>query len=146
MVVAAACLRRKYRMTARLPLPAACPCDPARRYAACCGRLHAGTLAAESAEQLMRSRYSAYAVGDLEYLRASWHADTCPADLDLDPSVRWLGLQLKRHRREGEDAAVVEFVARYRIGGGSAVRLHEVSRFVRVDGRWVYVDGEFPRA
>lgn len=133
-------------MTARLPLPAACPCDATRRYAACCGRLHAGTAAAESAEQLMRSRYSAYAVGDLEYLRASWHADTCPADLAVDPSVRWLGLQVKRHLREDEDAAVVEFVARYRVGGGSAVRLHEVSRFVRVDGRWVYVDGEFPRA
>ncbi|UOF15036.1 hypothetical protein IEQ11_25570 [Lysobacter capsici] len=133
-------------MTARLPLPAACPCDATRRYATCCGRLHAGTATAESAEQLMRSRYSAYAVGDLEYLRASWHADTCPTDLEVDPSVRWLGLQVKRHRREGEDAAVVEFVARYRVGGGSAVRLHEVSRFVRVDGRWVYVDGEFPRA
>lgn len=133
-------------MTARLPLPAACPCDATRRYAACCGRLHAGTAAAESAEQLMRSRYSAYAVGDLEYLRASWHADTCPADLDLDASARWLGLQVKRHLREGEDAAVVEFVARYRIGGGSAVRLHEVSRFARVGGRWVYVDGEFPGA
>lgn len=133
-------------MTARLPLPAACPCDASRRYAACCGRLHAGTAAAESAEQLMRSRYSAYAVGDLEYLRASWHADTCPTDLAVDPSVRWLGLQVKRHRREGEDAAVVEFVARYRVGGGSAVRLHEVSRFVRVEGRWVYVDGAFPEA
>lgn len=133
-------------MTARLPLPAACPCDASRRYAACCGRLHAGTAAAESAEQLMRSRYSAYAVGDLEYLRASWHADTCPVDLAVDPSVRWLGLQVKRHRREGEDAAVVEFVARYRVGGGSAVRLHEVSRFVRVEGRWVYLDGAFPGA
>ncbi|ALN94267.1 putative protein YchJ [Lysobacter gummosus] len=93
----------------------------------------------------MRSRYSAYVLGDADYLRASWHPDTCPAQLDFDPAVRWLGLQVKRHRPEG-DAAVVEFVARYRVGGGSAVRLHEVSRFARVEGRWLYVDGEFPSA
>jgi SEC-C motif-containing protein len=129
-------------MTARIAPPAACPCDPARRYAACCGPLHAGQAAA-SAAALMRSRYSAYVLGDLEYLRASWAAETCPAELDFDPAVRWLGLEIKRQREDG-DAAVVEFVARYRVGGGSAVRLHEVSRFARVDGRWVYVDGEFP--
>jgi SEC-C motif-containing protein len=131
-------------MSARTDPPAACPCDPSRRYAACCGRLHGGA-AAESAEALMRSRYSAYALGDADYLRASWHPDTCPAQLDFDPAVRWLGLQVKRHRPEG-DGAVVEFVARYRVGGGSAVRLHEVSRFARVEGRWLYVDGEFPSA
>lgn len=91
----------------------------------------------------MRSRYSAYVLGDLEYLRASWAADTCPAELEFDPAVRWLGLEVKRQREDG-DAAMVEFVARYRVGGGSAVRLHEVSRFARVDGRWRYVDGEFP--
>ena len=93
----------------------------------------------------MRSRYSAYVLGDADYLRASWHPGTCPAQLDFDPAVRWLGLQVKRHRLEG-DAAVVEFVARYRVGGGSAVRLHEVSRFAQVEGRWLYVDGEFPSA
>ncbi|UJB19073.1 MULTISPECIES: YchJ family protein [Lysobacter] len=131
-------------MSARTDPPAACPCDPSRRYAVCCGRLHGGA-AAESAEALMRSRYSAYVLGDADYLRASWHPDTCPAQLDFDPAVRWLGLQVKRHRPEG-DAAVVEFVARYRVGGGSAARLHEVSRFAQVGGRWLYVDGEFPSA
>lgn len=133
-------------MTARTALPDACPCDPSRRYRACCGRLHAGEAAADSAQALMRSRYSAYVLGDLEYLRASWHPDTCPAELEFDPSVRWLGLSVKSHRQEGEDAAIVEFIARYRLGGGSAVRLHEVSRFARVEGRWRYVDGEFPSA
>lgn len=131
-------------MTARLAPPAACPCDPSRRYAACCGPLHAGEAAA-SAQALMRSRYSAYVLGDLEYLRASWAAQTCPQELEFDPSVRWLGLEVKREREDG-DAAVVEFLARYRVGGGRAVRLHEVSRFARIDGRWVYVDGEFPSA
>ncbi|ALN61175.1 protein YchJ [Lysobacter antibioticus] len=132
-------------MTARIALPAACPCDPSRRYADCCGRLHAGAALADTAETLMRSRYSAYALGDLEYLRASWLPDTCPSELDFEPGVRWLGLDVKRHRRDGEDAATVEFVARYRVGGGSAARLHELSRFVRVEGRWLYVDGEFPQ-
>ena len=122
----------------------ACPCDPARPYAACCGPLHAGAVAAD-AQALMRSRYSAYALGLRDYVLATWHPSTRPAALELDPAAtRWLGLEVKRHRADGEDAATVEFVARYRVGGGSAVRLHEVSRFLREDGRWYYLDGEFP--
>ena len=122
----------------------ACPCDPARPYAACCGPLHAGAPAAD-AQALMRSRYSAYVLGLGDYVLATWHPSTRPAELDLDPAAtRWLGLDVKRHRVDGADAATVEFVARYRVGGGSAVRLHEVSRFLREDGRWYYLDGEFP--
>ena len=85
-------------------------------------------------------------VGDADYLRATWHADTRPADLDLGDAAatRWLGLDVKRHALTGDDSAIVEFVARYKVGGAPAVRLHEISRFVREDGRWYYVDGEFP--
>jgi len=97
----------------------------------------------ETAEQLMRSRYSAYALGDETYLRASWHASTCPADAIVqDDAPKWLGLEVKQHRQQG-DAATVEFVARYKIDG-RAHRLHEVSRFVREEGKWLYVDGTFP--
>lgn len=94
----------------------------------------------------MRSRYSAYALGRVDYLLATWHPDTRPDELDLgDPAAtRWLGLEVKRHGLTGPDHAIVEFVARYRTGGGPAVRLHEISRFVREDGRWYYVDGTFP--
>lgn len=94
----------------------------------------------------MRSRYSAYVLGLDDYLRATWHPDTCPAVLDPDdsPGLRWLGLDVKRHADAGDGTAVVEFVARYKVGGAPAVRMHEVSRFVRKDGRWLYVDGEFP--
>ncbi|KRA17106.1 MULTISPECIES: YchJ family metal-binding protein [unclassified Lysobacter] len=121
----------------------ACPCDPARPYAACCGPLHAGAAAAD-AQALMRSRYSAYVLGLRDYVLATWHPSTRPAELALDPAAtRWLGLEVKRHGADG-DRATVEFVARYRVGGGSAVRLHEVSRFLREDGRWYYLDGEFP--
>ena len=57
------------------------------------------------------------------------------------PAPTWLGLDVKRHVPDG-DRAVVEFVARLRHGGGKAQRMHEVSRFVREDGRWYYVDGD----
>ena len=93
----------------------------------------------------MRSRYSAYVLGLEPYLLATWHASTRPTALDLDKetSPRWLGLDIKRHQATGPDSAVVEFVARYKTGG-RAHRQHEVSRFVREEGRWYYVDGEFP--
>lgn len=123
----------------------ACPCGARRDYAACCGRYHAGE-AAPDAEALMRARYSAFVRGDADYLRASWHPGTCPADLGLDtpgaPRTAWLGLAVKRHHATGPDTAEVEFVARYRVGGGRAVRLHERSRFVCREGRWLYVDGD----
>ncbi|HEY5780265.1 MAG TPA: YchJ family metal-binding protein, partial [Lysobacter sp.] len=120
----------------------ACPCQSDRPYAECCGRLHAGGVA-YTAEALMRSRYSAYALGHVDYLMATWHPDTRPAELDLGDAATtlWLGLEVKRHAVTGADSAIVEFVARYRTGGTPAVRLHEISRFVREEGRWYYVDG-----
>lgn len=91
----------------------------------------------------MRSRYVAYALGREPYLLATWHPSTRPASLDLEtkPQPRWIGLAVKRHESQGEDRAVVEFVARYKIGG-RAHRLHETSRFVHEDGRWFYLDGD----
>ena len=95
----------------------------------------------------MRSRYSAYVLGIDAYLRATWHATTRPAETTplADPTVRWLGLSIKRHQATAADSALVEFVARYKTGG-RAQRLHETSRFVREDGRWYYVDGQFDDA
>ncbi len=121
-----------------------CPCGDPRGYAACCSPLHQGQPAPD-AEALMRSRYSAYVLRDEVYLLASWHPDTRPASLRLgvqQPAPTWLGLAIKAHEIQDEDHAVVEFVARYRTGGGRAQRLHERSRFVREDGRWFYVDGD----
>lgn len=123
----------------------ACPCNPARRYPDCCQPLHLGTPAADAAA-LMRSRYSAYVLGDAAYVLQTWHASTRPATLELDTRTRWLGLEVRRHAQAAPDAAQVEFVARYRDGGAPAVRLHEISRFVHEDGRWWYVDGVFPAA
>ena len=114
-------------------------------FARCCGRYLAApgleASAAPDAESLMRSRYTAFVCERADYLQATWHASTRPADLDFEPGARWLGLQVRSHRATGEDLAEVEFVARYRVGG-RAVRLHETSRFVREGGRWLYVDGD----
>ena len=90
----------------------------------------------------MRSRYEAYASLDRDWLLASWHASTRPAQIELDPGTKWLGLDIKDHALVDECHAEVEFVARFRTGGGRAQRLHERSRFVREDGRWYYVDGD----
>ena len=120
-----------------------CPCGSGQPYGPCCGRCHAGEPAAD-AEALMRSRYSAFVLKDVAYLLASWHPKTRPEQLSLDDApgqrTQWLGLDVKRHRVTGADTAEVEFVARYRIGGGSAVRMAEHSRFERIDGRWYYLD------
>jgi SEC-C motif-containing protein len=87
----------------------------------------------------MRSRYSAYVVGLIDYLLATWHPSTAPGELDLSP-VKWLGLEVLRAEQAG-DAGVVEFVARCRVNG-RAQRMHEISSFVRQDGRWYYIDGQ----
>lgn len=88
----------------------------------------------------MRSRYSAYVTGLIDYLLATWHPSTAPGELELAP-LKWLGLEV-RHATQSGEAGVVEFVARYRDGGGRAQRLHETSRFVRQSERWYYIDGQ----
>jgi SEC-C motif-containing protein len=124
-----------------------CPCGAtdargrATAYAQCCGRYLDHDTAAPDAECLMRSRYSAFVLGRVDYLQASWHASTRPAGLALEPGQKWLGLAVKRHRVIDPDHAEVEFVARSRLGG-RGVRLHETSRFVRETGRWFYVGGD----
>jgi SEC-C motif-containing protein len=93
----------------------------------------------------MRSRYSAYVLRDEAYLQDTWYARSRP-DLKLaaeDDGLKWIGLEVRRHEQNGDDA-IVEFIARYKVNG-RADRLHEVSRFVREDGQWFYVDGSFPR-
>ncbi len=134
---------------------ARCPCLSGDTYGSCCGRYHAGLRPgpdgaapgphAPTAEALMRSRYSAFAVGDAEYLRATWHPSTRPADLDLDDDVEWRRLDVVRTEAGGpfDTTGVVEFVAHHRSRTDPADRgrLHEVSRFVREDDRWSYVDG-----
>ncbi|WP_433384475.1 YchJ family protein [Micromonospora sp. KLBMP9576] len=119
-----------------------CPCGAERPYAACCGRLHRGDADAATAEALMRSRYAAFVVGDTGYLLRSWHSSTRPRRLDLDAGLRWTGLEIVDTERGGlfDAAGAVEFRAHHRAGGRPGTQ-SERSRFVREDGRWVYLDG-----
>jgi SEC-C motif-containing protein len=113
-----------------------CPCGSGATYDACCGRLHRGAALAETAEELMRSRYAAYAVGDTDYIFRTWHPRTRPDDLTPDPGLTWTGLEIVG---SGDDW--VEFVASYDRGGRPGER-RERSSFEQRGGRWVYVDGD----
>lgn len=93
----------------------------------------------------MRSRYCAFVLDLGTYLLDTWHRSTRPAALAPNaPGLRWLGLEVRRHERIDAEHATVEFVARSKMTG-RAHRLHECSRFVREDGRWYYLDGDFRR-
>jgi len=96
----------------------------------------------------MRARYSAFVKGELEFVHRTWDERTRPslADLQRDDDGKWLGLEVRRHEMQQgpqQDKATVEFIARYKVEG-RAQRLHEISRFVREQGQWFYVDGSFP--
>ncbi len=127
----------------------ACPCGKLSAskkplaFAACCARYlnDFDNTAAPDAESLMRSRYSAFVLKRADYLLATWHTTTRPADVALDDATKWLGLDVRRHTVVDADHAQVEFVARYRTAGRGA-RIHELSRFVREAGRWYYLDGD----
>ena len=121
-----------------------CPCGADAPYAGCCGRfLDAGQFPA-TAEALMRSRYVAYVRQRADYLLRTWHPATRPEGLDFSTeSGQWLGLKVVRAvaGRAEDEQGTVEFVARYKVGG-KAYRLHELSRFVREAGAWLYRDAE----
>lgn len=89
----------------------------------------------------MRSRYTAFTLGDAAHLMATWHPSTRPPTIDFEPGARWLGLEVRAHRVLDAGRAEVEFVARSRLAGRGQ-RLHERSRFVREAGTWFYVDGD----
>jgi SEC-C motif-containing protein len=120
-----------------------CPCGSGQTYAACCGlHIEGGELPA-TAEALMRSRYTAFALGYEPYLLATWHDSTRPAALGLSqqPAPKWIGLKVLRHAQQDDSHAAVEFIARYKVNG-RAYKMQETSRFVKEDGRWFYVDGD----
>jgi SEC-C motif-containing protein len=137
--------------------PSTCPCGgPA--LASCCGPYLSGEAVPQTAEALMRSRYTAYTQCNESYLQSTWHPSTRPNEpvMNENEKLQWLGLEVKsalrlRQRKAASpadpDRDEVEFVARFKVGG-RAHRLHEVSRFVREDvagvPRWFYLDGSFP--
>lgn len=121
----------------------ACPCLSGEQYVDCCGRFHRGEADAPTAEQLMRSRYAAFVVLDAGYLLRTWHASTRPASMDLDPDMEWRRLDIVSTSNGGplDTTGTVEFAAHYRLDGERGVQ-REISRFVREEKRWFYVDGD----
>ncbi|WP_082053831.1 YchJ family protein [Methyloterricola oryzae] len=124
-------------------VPASCPCGSGLLLSACCGPYLAGVSAPATAQALMRSRYTAYVMGDEEYLLDSWHPASRPSQLHLkDEGIQWEGLELLRCAQglESDLSGEVEFIARFR-QGGTLQGMRELSRFERVQGRWYYRDG-----
>lgn len=127
-------------MKSSKPVVCECGLKPAD---VCCRAIHSGSRPALNAEELMRSRYTAYCLRNESYLLYTWHPSKRPESLHLaaDQPTKWLGLDVRKHLANGDEAAV-EFVARFKEGGGPAFRLHEISRFVREGGQWYYLDGD----
>jgi SEC-C motif domain protein len=123
-----------------------CPCGLGEDYDSCCGRLHAGAPA-PTAEALMRSRYSAFAIGDVGHLLRTWHPSGRPPSLTLDPSLQWTRLAVLETRDGGlfDATGMVRFRAMYLQDGRRGV-LEETSRFVRQDGLWTYLGPQAPPA
>jgi SEC-C motif domain protein len=149
---------------------ATCPCGSGAEGAACCARYLASARGgrpalmsmrasdprvgeavraegAPTAEALMRSRFTAFAVLDAAYLLATWHPSTRPAELDLDPGTRWKRLLIQDTVAGGpaDRSGVVEFTAVFQDEDGRG-RQHERSSFAREGGRWFYVDGQLGAA
>jgi SEC-C motif-containing protein len=122
---------------------AACPCGSGNSYGPCCGRLHRGEANALTAEQLMRSRYSAFAVRDAGYLLRTWHPSTRPPGLAVNRDQVWTGLEVMAHSAGGllDADGMVEFRAHYTELGDPEI-VHERSTFTRSDGAWVYVGAD----
>ena len=122
--------------------PVSCPCGLPASYAECCGRFHRGEAKPPTAESLMRSRYSAFVVKDEAYLISSWHPSTRPPTVGFEQGLRWDGLTIVGTTGGSpfDKQGTVEFRARFRQGGRDG-EMHEVSRFVRDGGAWVYLNG-----
>ena len=120
-----------------------CPCESETSFSQCCGKYLNGSTKAETAEQLMRSRFSAYVKENESYLKNTWHEDTRPETIEFDAAIKWTRLRIKNTDKGGmnDEQGTVEFVATYKTHG-RALKLHETRHFVRSDGDWVYLDGK----
>lgn len=125
----------------------ACPCQSNKKYVDCCEPIHQNIFKAFTAEQLMRSRYSAYALSNIDYLIQSQHKSTLSknehkAIKKWNDSVKWLKLEVIKHEPIDNELAYVIFKAHY-IQGLEPGLIYEKSRFTKQDKHWVYIDGEF---
>lgn len=128
-----------------------CPCGHEKQFSECCEPLHLGTRQAATAEELMRSRYSAFVKGAVDYIIETNHADT-RHEINRDEveqwskASQWQGLEIVKTEAgsASDDSGMVEFRANYTVEGNPVVH-HEKGDFSKVDGRWYFVDGEIIR-
>ena len=127
-----------------------CPCGKSKPFEACCGKFLSGKQAAKTPEQLMRSRYTAYALGGCgQYLMATWFpvsAQGLSADELSEKTQEWTRLEVISSSQQG-DKATVEFKAYFtapnalNLDAGQEDVMHEVSEFVRIKSKWYYIGG-----
>lgn len=124
----------------------ACYCGKDIPFNDCCGRIHADIALADTAESLMRARFSAYSIDNLDFIRQSWHSSTCPKEIEgTEDGFQWLGLEIIDTANSADDEqAEVEFIASYSLNGNEG-KLHERSQFARENGQWHYLDGKLQK-
>ncbi|NOX42718.1 MAG: hypothetical protein GXP19_03160 [Gammaproteobacteria bacterium] len=127
-------------------IAAVCPCGSAKEYQICCGpyinKSISMPLVPQTAEKLMRSRYTAYVIHNEKYLSESWHHTTRPINISAGQEpVKWVDLTIINtiDGKPGDSEGVVEFIARYK-ANGKMMKLHEISCFIKENGRWFYLD------
>ena len=139
----------KSRTKAKKETKPDCPCQSGLLFEQCCQRLlePSFSLFAQTAEQLMRSRYCAYVLKNEDYLLRTWHPQTRPESLHLDNSSnRWIGLKIKSSTlgQESDITGTVHFIARFK-ENGKAHKLEENSQFKKINGQWLYLTGVFSK-
>lgn len=128
----------------RLKISQTCPCG-GLSYDKCCKQFHLQVTLANTAEQLMRSRYSAFALKNESYLLKTWHPSTRPIPplFSAIETQKWVELRIKNTSISTQNEAYVEFIAIYKVDG-KAHRLHENSKFIKENDQWFYLNGTFP--
>lgn len=131
-----------------MPIPTQCPCGSGLPYEMCCGMYHHNPGTAPTAQALMRSRYSAFAIKDFNYISETHLPDDQPTQnaehiADCNDHTQWIRLEILDTvaGEEKDKEGVVEFVAHFKEGKHIG-RLKERSVFRKVNGRWYYVAGE----
>ena len=125
-----------------------CPCQSGQEFSSCCEPITKGAVVAETAEQLMRARYTAYTMGNLKFIQDTLAAEA-KKDFDMAEAKKWaekskwMGLQIieTQDGKAGDSKGVVEFIAKYS-AGGQVIEHHEVAQFRKEKDKWVFVDGD----
>jgi SEC-C motif-containing protein len=111
-------------------------------YEECCGLYHSGEKYAPTAEALMRSRFTAFAMQNQAYILETWDLTKRPSRVDFQDAIKWERLEVIEKKKGGDKdvKGIVEFKAYYLLDSDKYV-VNEISRFRKEQGRWYYLDG-----